>query len=96
MKITWGKVSGADKYRVYRKTSKSDWKYIASTKNRYFTDKTAVSGKTYTYTVKGVASTNGGAFNAKGIKETYLSMPKLGTVTFNEKNYAKALYGNRM
>ena len=52
VKITWGKVSGADKYRVYRKTSKSDWEYIGSTTKTYYTDKTAKSGTKYYYAVK--------------------------------------------
>ena len=52
VKITWGKVSGADKYRVYRKTSKSDWKYIGTTSKTYYTDKTAKSGTKYYYAVK--------------------------------------------
>ncbi len=50
--IKWGKVSGADTYRVYRKTSKSDWKYLGSTGKTYYTDKTAKSGTKYYYAVR--------------------------------------------
>ncbi len=92
VKITWKDSSDVvTKYYVYRKTS-SGWKKIGSTTKKYFTDTTAVSGKTYTYTVKGVAQTNSGAYNSKGIKESYLSMPKLSKVTFDENNYAKVTW----
>ena len=92
MKITWKDSSDVvNKYYVYRKSS-SGWKKIGTTTKKYFTDTKAVSGKTYTYTVKGVASTNGGAYNSKGIKATYLALPKLGSVTFNEKDYAKVTW----
>ena len=50
--IKWCKVKGADKYRVYRKTSKSDWEYIGYTSNTYYTDKTAKSGTKYHYAIK--------------------------------------------
>ena len=94
VKITWKDSSDVvTKYYVYRKTS-SGWKKIGSTTKKYFTDTTAVSGKTYTYTVKGVAQTNSGAYNSKGIKESYLSMPKLSKVTFDENNYAKVTWAN--
>lgn len=92
VKITWKDSSDVvTKYYIYRKTS-SGWKKIGATANKYFIDTTAVSGKTYTYTVKGVANTNGGAYNSKGIKESYLSMPKLSRVIFDENNYAKVTW----
>ncbi len=92
VKITWKDSSDVvTKYYVYRKTS-SGWKKIGATTKKYFTDTKAVSGKTYTYTVKGVASTNSGAYNSKGIKESYLSMPKLSRVIFDENNYAKVTW----
>ncbi len=52
VKISWKKKSGAASYRVYRKTSKSDWKEIGTAKGSSYTDKTAVSGKKYTYSVR--------------------------------------------
>ena len=58
VKITWGKVSGADKYYVYRKTG-SNGKYskIATVKGNSkvtYTAKKAKSGKKYYYYVKAV------------------------------------------
>ena len=52
VKITWGKVTGAEKYNVYRKVSGGTYKYIGATSNTYYTDKTAKSGTKYYYEVR--------------------------------------------
>lgn len=54
VKITWKKVPGATGYRVYRKTSENGtYKGIATLGDTsVFTDKTAVGGNRYFYTVK--------------------------------------------
>lgn len=92
MKIEW---SCSDKnvksYAVYVKTGNS-WKKLGTTANKYFVDKTAKSGKAYTYTVKAYTKNNGGAYNNSGIKNTYLSFPKLGSVTFDTKDRAKVTW----
>ena len=49
IKITWKKVKGAKKYRVYRGKKK-----LTATKKTTYTDKKAKAGKTYKYTVKAV------------------------------------------
>ena len=50
--IKWAKVTGADKYRVYRRSSRLDtWTKVGDTKKLSFTDKTAESGYQY-YMVK--------------------------------------------
>ena len=76
VKIKWSKNSYVPNYRVYRKTKNTSWKRIGSTKNGSFTDKTAVSGTSYTYTVRAldkkekfISYFNGG----KGI--TYVKAP---------------------
>ena len=51
VKLTWGKVSGAAKYRVYYKGSKG-WTKLTDTTATSFTDKDVSSGKNYTYTVR--------------------------------------------
>ena len=79
------------KYWVYRKNS-SGWKKIGTTTDGYFTDKNVKSGSSYTYTVRGVTKNNGGAHNSDGIKATYLSVPKLGSVTFSSNNSAKVTW----
>ncbi len=50
--IKWGKVTGAEKYNVYRKVSGGEYKYIGATSNTYYTDKTAKSGTKYYYEVR--------------------------------------------
>ena len=74
----WSKVSGADKYRVYRKTSKSDWKYIGTTSKTYYTDKTAKSGTKYYYAVKAQNET-GNSSLSNSLSKYYLADPTLKT-----------------
>ncbi len=78
VKITWGKVKGADSYRVYRKTSKSDWKYLGSTSKTYYTDKTAKSGKKYYYAVRARNEVGNSSLSSSRSK-LYLSDPTLKT-----------------
>ena len=46
VKISWGKVKGAEKYRVYYKGSKG-WTRLADTTSTSYTDSKVSSGKTY-------------------------------------------------
>ena len=78
VKISWNKVSGADKYRIYRKTSKSDWKYIGSTSKTYYTDKTAKSGTKYYYAVKSRNEAGNSSFSSS-LSKYYLADPTLKT-----------------
>lgn len=92
VRITWNEANDeVVKYYVYRKTS-SGWKKIGTTTKKEYTDTTAKSGKKYTYTVKAVSKNNVGAYNSKGISVSYLSMPALGTVTFDANKYAKVTW----
>ena len=55
VQVKWSKVTGATGYIVYRKTGNGSWSRVADIKNGStvsYTDKTANSGTTYTYTVK--------------------------------------------
>lgn len=79
VKVTWGKVSGASKYRVYRKNG-SGWTKLTDTTSTAYTDKTASSGKSYTYTVRCISSdgksfTSGYSSSGKSIK--YIATPKI-------------------
>ena len=79
VKITWGKVSGAAKYRVYYKGSKG-WTKLTDTTATSFTDKDVSSGKNYTYTVRCITSdakkfTSG--YNSKGKSIKYIATPKI-------------------
>ncbi|MCD7753053.1 MAG: fibronectin type III domain-containing protein, partial [Clostridiales bacterium] len=55
VKVSWGKVTGASGYYVYRKTSGGTFSKIATVTSGStvsYTDKTAKSGTTYYYTVR--------------------------------------------
>ncbi len=84
VKITWGRVSGADKYRVYRKTSKSDWKYIGSTSKAYYIDKTTKSGTKYYYAVK-ARNEAGNSSLSSSLSIKYIAIPKLSKVSNTTK-----------
>ena len=75
-------------YYIYRKNG-SSWERIGTTTEKSFIDTTAVSGKTYTYTVKALSDTNAGAFNGKGITTKYLETPKLEPLTFDSSYRSK-------
>ena len=64
-KVTWAKISGADKYYVYRATTKNGtYKKIVTTKKLYYTNTSAKKGKTYYYKVKAVSTSNSNANSA--------------------------------
>ncbi len=89
MKIEWKNSNpNVTKYSVYRKNGTS-WESIGTATETSFLDKTAVSGKTYTYTVKAYSDTNAGAYDNKGITAKYLEAPKLEPLTFDSSYRAK-------
>ena len=55
IKVSWGKVTGASKYNVYRKTGSGSWSKIKTTTSTSYTDSSAKAGTTYYYKVKAVA-----------------------------------------
>lgn len=76
VKIKWSKNSYVPNYRVYRKTKNTSWTRIGSTKNGSFTDTTATSGVSYTYTIRALDKKDNfiSYFNSgKGI--TYVKAP---------------------
>ena len=79
VKISWGKVSGATKYRVYYKGSKG-WTRMVDTTSTSYIDKDVSSGKNYTYTVRCINSsatkfTSG--YDSKGKSIKYVSAPEI-------------------
>jgi uncharacterized repeat protein (TIGR02543 family) len=57
IKLTWGAVSGAARYQVYRATSKTGkYSMIATTSNRSYTNKGLKTGKYYYYKVRAYRS----------------------------------------
>lgn len=78
VKVSWAKVTGAEGYNVYRKTGSGDYKKIGTTASTAYTDKTAKSGTTYTYTVKAYKSKTESSYNS-GLSCKYLAAPKVET-----------------
>lgn len=85
--VKWSTVKGADKYYLYRKTEKSSWKKIKTTKkSKTYTDETAKNGTKYTYMVKAVDGKKVSQYYA-GERITCLSAPKISSV----KNYTASV-----
>jgi len=85
--VTWKKVTGAAGYKVYRKTGSGDWKLIATTTNNTkftYTDKTAKSGKTYSYSVQAYYSKTTGTYNTTGLKLKYLAAPQVKKTVYTK------------
>ncbi len=74
-KITFSAVAGATKYRVYVKTS-NDWKGIGDTSSTSIVHTDAVSGTSYTYTVKAFDSSGASSsFNSTGWSNKFIATP---------------------
>ncbi|MBQ1977290.1 MAG: hypothetical protein II225_00930, partial [Ruminococcus sp.] len=85
-KISWLKVNGAVKYRVYYINDKGLWQGIGNTTSTEYTHSGLKDGKTYTYTVR-VLNSSGTAvsdFDRQGVSNTYLApvvVSSLGNTT---------------
>lgn len=81
VKISWGKVKGAAKYRVLYKTSSSgSWKKLTDTAATSYTFKKAVSGKTYYFTVRCVSSsgkTYTSSYDKTGEQVKFIAKPQI-------------------
>ncbi|MEE1505141.1 MAG: hypothetical protein UGF89_12990 [Acutalibacteraceae bacterium] len=81
--VKWSSVKGADKYYLYRKTEKSSWKKIKTTKkSKIYTDTKAKNDTRYTYMVKAVDGKKVSQYYA-GEKITCLGAPKVTAVENN-------------
>ena len=78
--IKWDKVTGAEKYNVYRKVSGGEYEYIGATTNTYYTDKTAESGTKYYYAIRGKIDDSVSSQSAS-LSKLYLDNPTLKTPT---------------
>ena len=81
-KLTWNKVKGAEKYRVYFKNGKK-WIRIGDTTSTSLVHKNVVSGRSYTYTVRcisGNAKSFTSDFNHNGTETTYIGTPQISNI----------------
>ena len=79
VKLSWNKVNGAEKYRVYYK-SHTGWKRMGETTSTSFIDKDVTSGKSYTYTVRCISANSKrftSGYDSKGTRATYVASPEI-------------------
>ena len=84
VKVSWKAVSGASKYRVFRKGYGENWKKIADTTSVDCIDKSAMSGTTYRYTVRCISDDGKqylSSYDKNGKKIYYCSQPVLKCIS---------------
>ena len=74
--LKWKSVKYADFYRIYRKQNGKDYEKIADVSALQYTDKTAVRGEKYTYTVRAFDEDCYSKYNKNGVALIYLAPPK--------------------
>ena len=79
--ISWGKVSGAEKYRVFYKTASGSWTKLADTTSTSYTWANATKGTNYSYTVRCVSKD--GKTYLSGYDTVGKSLKTLATPTLN-------------
>lgn len=78
--VSWKNVKSASGYRIFRKTSDSSWKHIATTSSTSYTDKSALaSGTKYFYTVRALSGSDLSWYDTDGIAELKLNDPVLSS-----------------
>lgn len=93
VKVSWNKVTNAQKYRVYVKTGSASWKKLADTAATSYLHKAAKSGVTYAYTVRCISKdgkTVTSDCNKSGKRITYVSAPAV--TSFSNTRSGPKLY----
>ncbi len=87
--VKWKASEGATRYRVYRKTANGKWGRIGETEQTSFTDKAAVSGTKYFYTVRCLGSDGSliSGYDKNGKSVQYVAAPEITKV----ENRTKAI-----
>lgn len=81
VKVTWGAVSGANRYRVYRKTTGS-WEYLSTVTTNYYVDTSPLkAGTTYYYTAVAYGANNAGSYYLTSAAYYHLNTPALLKIT---------------
>lgn len=79
--VKWSKNSAINSYRIYRKTKNTGWKRIGNSDNGSFTDTTAESGISYTYTLRALdAENNFVSYYNDGKSVTYVKAPTINKI----------------
>lgn len=90
IKISWGKVSGASGYKIYRATSKSGtYKYIKTTTSTSYTNSYLATGKTYYYKVRAYRNVG-----SSKVYSNYSSIKSAKPVPSKPASYSVARYSS--
>ena len=86
VQLKWQEMSGMETYRLYRKASgQSSWSILKDVTGTSYLDKTAQSGKHYTYMVKAYKKTSSGTvwsdYDSAGLQVLYLATPDPATLS---------------
>ena len=82
VKVKWGAVSGAEKYRVFCKTAGTGWKIVGDTTATSYTVTGLQSGTRYTFTIRCIsadAKRYTSEYDRTGKSITYLSQPAVSS-----------------
>lgn len=85
VKLSWSKVTGADRYEVYMSTNGKSWSRRATVTTASYTVKSLKSNKKYYFKVRAVDGTAKGSFSSGKSATTLLSTPK-ATLSAGKKN----------
>lgn len=77
IQLQWNRVAGAKQYVVYRKTAGTSWSKLAVVSDLSYLDQTAVSGTSYTYTLRAYADGQMGCYHTAGYTCLRLATPEL-------------------
>ena len=89
--VTWTAVKNAETYSVWRKTSSTGWKKLATVEGTTYTDKTAESNQTYYYTIrcmnagKNICTSD---YDRTGTKAYYLAASNISSLTLTSNGIA--------
>lgn len=85
LRVSWGKVSGASGYTIYRKSSQdTDWSqltYVMGEELTSYTDTTAKNGTDYSYTVQADSAKGSSGRDPEGLALRRVSSPSIKTLT---------------
>lgn len=78
VRIYWNSVSGADGYRVYRKTEGTSWKFLGTISSTCYVDTDSLTeASLYHYTVRAYSGKTLSAYNTDGLSIQILAKPSL-------------------
>ena len=73
--LSWGKISGAEKYELYIKQTNGSYKLMKTTNSTSFTTAVAVYGKQYSYRMRAVRGKLVSAYSAAVNRKKQIRLP---------------------